>query len=186
MKTIRHILTLSLLCSGVLLAQPNNLFEGNYDVTGYGGFSAEYFTNDVNGLFTGGHGAMLINNRLSIGGGGMGGTFELDDEDYSVGYGGPAIGYTFSHEKTIHPAVHLGTYFGGGEAENLNNSEFSFFSLQPKLAAEVNVTDFLRFQLGAGYSWFWYYNNSDVKPQLDSPSVFVRFNFGWFGGADGK
>lgn len=149
------------------------------DAEGVRGFAGIHFdTARLNGQFTGmlgGTAAMSLNRKINIGITGQWlvndvRTRNLSSEGrdlfYDVGYGGLLIEPTFFSGKKVHFTVPV--VFGGGVIEEyryltpsaINGDSFDdteyyhrdyFFVIEPGLAAELNLTRFLRLNLTGAY-----------------------------------
>lgn len=133
-------------------------------------------------LFLGGQSGWIINGRLVFGLTGYGkvtpstyyGAYTYEDDltgqqitvndrkmRVAYGFGGALLGVIIRPADAMH--VFAGTVIGGGTANefivNENGSHGTtfqspgFFMIEPRCAVELNLTRFLRFELGAGYRY---------------------------------
>lgn len=133
-------------------------------------------------LFLGGQSGWIINRRLVFGITGYGkvtpstyyGTYTYEDDAtgqqmtendrkmrVSYGFGGVILGVILHPGEALH--IQVGTVIGGGTANeyivNENGSHGTtfqspgFFMMEPKLGVELNLTRYLRFELGVGYRY---------------------------------
>jgi hypothetical protein len=119
---------------------------------------------------TGGRGAIEINNRYTIGGGGYGIANSIDITDSSadtsrllkMGYGGIELGYIFIQRKKVNIGALL--LIAGGAAfwqnkpknkgEKLFDDDFNIFPvLEPSLYSEIALTRFMRLHTGISYRY---------------------------------
>lgn len=173
MKTMTLIVVILTLLAGPALAQ-ETLFDGKVDMGGFGGPAVLYTTfNGEDGLLVGGQGAFLIHHRLYLGGGGYGlatrhqapGEYineTWQELNYEIGYGGGLIGTVIRHNDLVHATADV-MIAGGCVTRSIDNGESdgdggqidyphdAFFALQPMGHLELNVTDWMRLDAGAGY-----------------------------------
>lgn len=169
--------------------------HGRVKVSGFGGPIMSFTT--IDGQFAhmmGGGGAVIINNFF-IGGYGMGKTTELQYKGepsnvMNFGHGGFWLGYTFKHNKAIHPVIHTQLGWGGiskyskdfdYEMDPTNIDQV--FVICPTFELEMNFSRF--FKLGAGVNYSFVYNTGQINSpytfeDLSNPGVFVSLKFGWF------
>jgi hypothetical protein len=142
----------------------------------------------------GGGGAVIINNFF-FGGYGMGKTTELTyrGEPANImeyGHGGFWLGYTFNHNKAIHPAFHTTLGWGkigkrpkDSDVEINPNFGDQVFVIVPTLEIEMNFSRF--FKLGVGANYQFVYNTGQVASpytfdDFANAGVFLSLKFGWF------
>jgi len=164
--------------------------------------------NDGYGFLMGGRLGVIFNDKFSIGLGGYGLTTEhlvdltaypeVDDiAKIGFGYGGLVLEYTLFGNKAVHFSIPV--LIGGGGVNLykdivINEDEFTwddfntyessaFFVIEPGINLELNVTKFMRFDLGASYrmvqfSEMEYLENSNSE--LSNFAVNASLKFGLF------
>ena len=193
MKRFLTILfTLSTL--SVFAQRPNVLIGNDYEsISGFGGVLLSFSSLDGElASYTGGGGAVLLDNSFYFGGYGLGlnddRQINLNGVEYDVDFshGGFMLGYNIKPTNVFH--VTVGSKLGWGnleytEDELINRSRFSdnVFVLMPEVALEMNLTHWFKFNVGVGYQAVIgtdddFYDEGDVN----SPTVGVSFLFGWF------
>lgn len=176
--------------------QAETLISGDIDHGGFGGIATNFSQIDNNlGVMVGGYGAWLIDHTVAIGGGGYGlannikhDTDVLERDRYlDFGYGGIYLAYFHKSNKLVH--LTLETFIGGGELnlryndvddDDLINDDNTFV-IDPHINVELNVTDYMRVIVGAGYRYvsgvdMMDYSNSDFS----SPTANISVRFGAF------
>ncbi len=181
-----------------LKAQHESLFNNFSSSGAFGGPIIEIGA--INGQISGdvGGGGALVLDDFFIGGYGMGTSYpeltllqeidgELQDVIYNIRFkhGGLWFGYTHQQHKILHPYSSL--KIGWGHTR-LRNDDFKapsdrIFVLTPELGMEVNLTDFFKLGVSAGYRWV---NGVNRIPTLDnrdfsSLTGAITFRFGGFG-----
>lgn len=204
MKTITFIL-LSFVLSAQLSAQEQTLISGQIESGGYGGPVVKFSKlNDKFALLVGGSGGWLINHSLLIGGGGYGLANSIsapkaaqayygggDDLKIQFGYGGLLLEYIGGPNDLVHYSI--STLIGAGGVHYGYWNDFSdsyyddrsrasaFFVVEPSVGAEVNITRFLRSNVGASYRLI---RGTDLPGISDSDlsdlSIYLTFKFGKF------
>lgn len=201
MKTI--LITIVILISTTIFAQEKTIFGANPDIS-HGGFGAPVvkFSN-VNGDFgvlTGARGGWIINHKVSLGFGGYGlatntklnGLVDGKERYLDFVYGGFELEYILCSEKVFH-LTFIALIGGGGvdyrfsknryydDRENCDREFDSFFVGEPTINAELNVTSFLRMDVGVGYR-FVAGSDSDyiTDSKLSSFSGVLQLKFGSF------
>jgi hypothetical protein len=147
------------------------LFGGKITNLGYGGpvIKLSRFNNQF-AFMTGGRGAITINNRYTIGGGGYGTTNSIDIADsgadtsrlFKMGYGGIELGYIVLQGKKVNIGGSLLVAAGAAFWQNKpkNNSEklfdddFKIFPvLEPSLYGEIVLNRFMWLHAGISYRY---------------------------------
>jgi hypothetical protein len=173
------ILLLTLILSGTALygQQIHTLFDdesvslGGYfaPVLKYGIFS------DEAGIMIGGKGAMVLNHRFTLGGGGY---FLIGDVEHqqspssryrylNLAYGGLELGYVHEWDEVVHATFnvllgHGGVGYRRGIWNEIIDGNFSdddifddevdnFFILEPSISVNLNLTRWLHLSAGASY-----------------------------------
>ena len=117
------------------------------------------------GILIGGRGGWIINHSFILGGGGYGLASNIGaatpgpgGEPYvDFGYGGVELEYVHNWDKLMHWSV--GLLVGGGgvgyKNENGSSGQYSkgFFTMEPWVNANMNVTHFFRISIGVSYRW---------------------------------
>lgn len=218
MKKLSVILFLSLLAGFSLNAQDSEdkevktLFSSSdISFSGFGGPIVQFGTaEDGMGVFPGGGGALLINQKFFIGGYGMGlansalhRNVEVEGVKYdrlrtSFGHGGFWLGYIHNSQELLH--LGFSSKFGWGELA-LYDDRFDFdhydylandivFVVTPQVEVEMNITHWFKLNVGAGYQFVsgvgnqtWSDNGEKIFEQKDfsTPQLTVGFLFGGFG-----
>lgn len=149
---------------------PPTLFGSVGHVGGYGGVSVMYsrIAGD-DGVLVGGEGAVLIDHRLALGGGGYGwardarGPADVDGvpRDLEVGYGGFMIRYSLITGGLVYGSI--GALVGGGAValhrdsgndamdERRHDVTDDFFVFEPQVSVQVNLLRWMRVGLQGGY-----------------------------------
>jgi hypothetical protein len=168
---------------------------------GYGGISLQCTRIlDTDGLLVGGEGAFLIDHRLAIGGGGYGLTTIVRGPDapggartrLHFGYGGGVIRYHFFTRNLVY--LSAGALIGAGgvtfsdyddeneewEIDERPHQANGFFVCEPQLAAQMNITRWMRVGLHGSYRIV---SGADIRGLHDAdfrgPSVGGTVQFGW-------
>jgi hypothetical protein len=149
--------------------QPRTLLSRPFQSGGYGAPVVSYTRfADRDAVLVGGRGGWILNHQLVIGGGGFGlatparqkagADPNQADHQHTFGYGGLWLEYLIAPTNVVHGSV--GTLVGAGgityerfRPEPLIGAQesSSVFVLDPVVAAEVNVTSFLRLAVQGGY-----------------------------------
>lgn len=171
--------------------EPQFLFDSeNIQISGFGGPAAGFSTLDNDfAVFTGGGGAMLINQKFFLGGYGEGLATQhhineahvscLDKNTIAFGYGGFWFGYIYKPHKLVH--VNINTVAGWGGI-SLYDDEFDVANMEhcdkdivfvviPNIEMEVNLTSWMKFTAGAGYRF-----TSGISSPLYSQEMFNQPN----------
>ncbi|MCF8331512.1 MAG: hypothetical protein K9H84_03585 [Bacteroidales bacterium] len=181
--------------------EPQYLFEsGNIQISGFGGPGMSFsMIGDDFAVYSGGGGAVLINQKLFIGGYGEGlATKHTLDESVvscpdknalAFGYGGIWIGYIYQPLKLIH--LNINTLIGWGgislyddefDVHNLEHCDRDgVFVLLPQIEMEVNLTSWMKFTAGAGYRFTTGISNSIYDTDIfNQPNIRLGVMFGNF------
>ena len=185
MKTIYTIaltLILTTLSLESLIAQEETVFgHGKVRVTGlWGGAYNAYttFNEDFN-YNSGGFFAFEINHDFLLGWTGYGTDMTFaDGRTASIGGSDFLIGYSTNSHQVIHPIFYLQA--GGGKLEVTGESDDRVFILQPNLGLELNVLQWFRIGVEAGYRFVNNVNIADLTTNdLSSPVIGLRLKFGF-------
>jgi len=156
----------------VVPSNPNRtLFGGKITNSGYGGVILKFSGfNDQSAFMTGGRGAITINKRYTIGGGGYGiansiylsGTSEDTCRLFKMGYGGLESGYIILSAKKVNIGISLliaaGAAFWQNDpksnSEKLFDDDFNIFPvLEQSLYGEVALNRFMWLHAGISYRY---------------------------------
>ncbi|RJP80442.1 MAG: hypothetical protein C4524_03400 [Candidatus Zixiibacteriota bacterium] len=194
-----------LLAATAAQAQEMTLFNNNqWELGGFGGPSIMYTRfNHEPALLVGGQGAFLGGHLFYLGlsgyclatehaGPGAMVNGALQDSRFEGGYGGLMLGMIIQNNSLLHASADV--TIGGGTLVNTledrddewdfdsdNYPSDGYFMLQPMLHAEVNLTEWMRADLGAGWRFVdgvtqFGLNDDDVSGVVAG----VTFRFGQF------
>lgn len=192
-----------LLFVSVICAQEQEtlITTGDIDHGGYGALSVKISQiNQKSAVLVGGYGGWLINHSFLIGGGGYGlaNMIEADPEiqaisgddrilDIRFGYGGFIFEYIGNPENIVHYSGKILLGVGGvgyalRDDYNVSDTKQSAcFVSELEAGIEVNVTTFMRINLGAGYRFV---NGVDLDgltdDDLSAVNGRISFKFGRF------
>jgi hypothetical protein len=158
-----------------IMVAPSNanrtLFGGKITNSGYGGVILKLSSfNGHSAFMTGGRGAITINKRYTIGGGGYGiansidlsGTSEDTSRHFKMGYGGLESGYIMLSVKKVNIGISLliaaGAAFWQNDpksnSEKLFDDDFNIFPvLEQSLYGEVVLNRFMWLHAGISYRY---------------------------------
>lgn len=180
--------------------EEETLFQGEIVHGGFGGPVVKFTqVKDEFGVLVGGRGGWIINHTLSLGGGGYGLANQIAGPEglpyvepiLSLGYGGFEMEYICRSGRLLHSTVSLLIGAGGvgyvegdkgccldrEDKENLD----SFFIVEPSFQVELNVSSFLRMDLGIGYRFVSGVETEDLSnSDIGGPSLNLIFKFGRF------
>jgi hypothetical protein len=150
------------------------LFGGTITNSGYGGVVLKFSSFiDQFAFMTGGRGAITINNRFTIGGGGYGiansidlpGTSQDTNRYFKMGYGGAELGYLFYPGKKVRIGGSLLLAAGAAfwqndpktEEEILFDDDFNIFPvMEPSLYCELALNRFMWLHAGISYRYIYH------------------------------
>lgn len=197
-----------LVFGSVAFPQEETLLEGGIESGGFGGPVVK-FTQIKNefGVLVGGYGGWLINHTVMLGAGGYGlvNRIRASDEAQEVyqsfigrpvniemGYGGVVLEYINNSNSLVHFVINVLIGAGGVTYnerydndwewnDNNNRPTDAFFIVEPELKAELNISTFLRVNVGGSYRFVRGINiiglrNSDIA----GPSANITFKLGKF------
>lgn len=139
------------------------LFDGDFTFGGYGALVVRVgqFNGDV-AAFAGAQGGVILNHSLVLGLGGWALLPSVTVAEYPLrrvdfGYGGFLVEYVYPWQKLLH--FHASLLIGGGGL--VYNDVYSWeygvvdavFIAEPTVGVELNVTQYLRLAVGAGYRY---------------------------------
>ena len=173
------------------------LFGGKITNSGYGGVILKFSCFDDQFAFmTGGRGAITVNNRYTIGGGGYGTANSIDIPGssadtrrlFKMGYGGIELGYIFLPGKKINIGGSLLIAAGAAfwqnkpksDGEKLFDDDFNIFPvMEPSLYCEVALYPIMWLHAGISYR---YVNHAHLDYMTDQNmrgfSCYVGLIFG--------
>lgn len=142
--------------------QMQTLFGFDSKITGYGSLDSKFTQlNGEESVIIGGHGGVIFNSYFYFGLGAYGlvttnkfqGSYPEESLDMHMGYTGLMMGFNIMPKKVVHFSIPLFVGVGNLELEHQNvfveNSAFLLF--EPGLNLELNVLQFMKIGLGAGY-----------------------------------
>lgn len=142
--------------------QMQTLFGFDSKITGYGSIDSKFTRlNGKDAVIIGGHGGVIFNSYFYFGLGAYGlvttnqfaGTYPDKMLDMHMGYTGLMMGFNIMPPKVVHFSIPL--FVGVGNLELSNNNVFvensTFLLFEPGLNIELNVVQFMKIGLGAGY-----------------------------------
>lgn len=139
--------------SGTVQAEQQTLLKGVIEESGlYGGPVIKMGSiNNYFSTFIGYRGAWVVNRRFSIGGGGyfLITNVYFSENKLNMGYGGLEVGYIINPDALVHFTV--GSLIGGGGVELVGVGQEAFFTIEPGVDLELNVTKYFRLNAGASY-----------------------------------
>ncbi len=160
------ILLLCFLTFTACSAQEQTLIAGNFESGGFGGPVVKIGSfNGQTGVLVGGRGGWIINHTFILGGGAYSLVSDINastpgpgQEPYlNFGYAGLELEYTPHWDRLVHLSVGLLVGAGGVGTRQANGSNSgdsrSFFTMEPWVNANLNVTHFFRISAGMTYRW---------------------------------
>lgn len=155
----------------VVAEMPMKLFGGEVTNKGVGGVAVKFSSfNDQFALMTGGRGAITINKKFTIGGGGYGiaNTIQITSpgpdttRNFKMGYGGLELGYVFYPGKKVNFGATMlfaaGASFWQNNPKSLNeelfDDDFKMFPVfEPSIYGEFAVSQIMRLHTGVSYRY---------------------------------
>ncbi len=167
--------------------------SGIHKVSGFGSHLMSFGAIDNEfAYYMGGGAAVLLNDNVFIGGYGQALLSSLHRYNetmiktvskINLQSGGIWSGYIFKPMKALH--LKTGLMAGLGKITFIAikpSSETKLFDITPFIVCEINVTPFMRVDMGINYKRFFmaetFAGISDNE--ISSPAMFLAFNFGWF------
>ncbi len=154
------------LATSSVFAQQETLISDGIESGGFGGPVLKVTPiKGHTGVMLGGRGGWIINHTFILGGGFYGLVNKIDaatpgpgGEPYvNFGYGGVELEYIQEWDKLVH--LSFGLLVGGGEVgtQHMNGSNSgdmnSFFTMEPWVNGNLNLTSFMQVSLGVSYRW---------------------------------
>jgi hypothetical protein len=196
----------ALLITTQLQAQEQTILQGD---ASHGGFGAPVLKmSKVNGeavVLSGLRGAWILNHTFTLGfaGYGMLTDVQLSGQPDSLkhlhmGYGGVDVGFVVLSDNIIHLTVH--SLFGGGALhqgpdfpqgeyrdddccdDKLEGKVDRIGVIEPEINAELNITKYVRLNMGAGYRFVWGVQNiANLKNEdISGVNGSISLKFGAF------
>jgi hypothetical protein len=148
-------------------------------------------------MLTGGRGGLIVDNTWIVGGGGYGLVTNVEGDyrdpatgavpDLEFSYGGFELEYVARSNALVHDSYYL--LLGGGSVAYRDQNRWGAFDRDEffvaELAAnlELNVTEYFRLALGAGYRACVGSDFGDLDfADLSGPEATLTFKFGYFQG----
>lgn len=173
--------------------RPDVLIGNDYEsISGFGGVFISLASIDGQVMpYTGGGGAVLLDNTFYFGGYGLGLSGDLSVEvagteyDVNFNHGGFMLGYNIEPSKLVHFGVSSKIGWGSidyrSKNDLTNDTNDQVFILYPQAEVEFNMTHWFKLNVGVGYQQVlgvddFFYKQSDVS----SPAASISFLFGWF------
>jgi hypothetical protein len=154
--------------------QMQTLFGYDSRITGYGSLDSKFTRlNDKDAVLIGAHGGVIFNSYFYFGLGAYGlvttnqlaGTEPARNLDMNMGYTGLMMGFNIMPKKVVHFSIPL--FVGVGNLELEHNNVFvensAFLVFEPGLHLELNVAQFMKIGLGAGYRFV---NGTNLRNDL--------------------
>lgn len=91
-------------------------------------------------------------------------------------YDGILLGYAPNSERLLHPRFQL--FAGGGTATVENVGDDAIYVIKPSAGLELNVFQWFRIGLEAGYRFVTYDNIPDYENDFSSPYVNIALRYG--------
>ncbi len=185
---------------------PATLFASgqDYAIGGFGGLGVMYtrFAGSDRPLVCG-EGAVIIDHRFTLGGGGCGIAAMMDGSKYgnhgtgdrmSFGYGGAIVRYHFFSRKALNVAVggligagglEIASYKGTGDTSDWNNYNGKHpdvvFVVEPQIGGYANLTRWLRVGAVGGFRFVSGVDTKGLKASdLMGPTLGGQIQGGWF------
>ena len=207
MKNMKWFVMAVLLVSiafGQYKGEQETLLQGKLHLGGFGAPVIKFTQmNDNFAVLVGGRGGLILNQRLVIGGGGYGLVNDVpveispDSTRYiDFGYGGMELGWVFASNRLVH--LDLSTLFAAGgigyrdaifkDWDSDWNNDFyadshidAVFILEPTLNVELNITRFVRLDVGASYRYIYGIDDEILDAaKLSGATVNLALKFGAF------
>lgn len=173
--------------------RPDVLIGNDYEsISGFGGVFISLASIDGQVMpYTGGGGAVLLDNTFYFGGYGLGlsGDLSVDvagtEYDVNFNHGGFMLGFNIEPSRLVHFGISSKIGWGGIDYRSKNDlidsTEDQVFVLSPQAEVEFNMTHWFKLNVGVGYQQVlgvddFFYKQNDVS----SPAASISFLFGWF------
>lgn len=173
--------------------RPDVLIGNDYEsISGFGGVFITLASVDGQVMpYTGGGGAVLLDNTFYFGGYGLGlsgdqsVTVESNEYDVDISHGGFMLGYNIKPSKLAHFGISSKLGWGSidyrAKDDGVANVDDQIFVVFPQAEVEFNMTHWFKLNVGVGYQQVigvddFHYKQGDVS----SPAASISFLFGWF------
>lgn len=103
-------------------------------------------------------------------------TIGLDGRRLDLYYDGILLGYAPNSERLLHPRFQL--FAGGGVATVENVEDDAVYVIKPSAGLELNVFQWFRVGVEAGYRFVTYDNIPDYESEFSSPFVNIALRYG--------
>ncbi|MDW3196913.1 MAG: hypothetical protein R8G66_31340 [Cytophagales bacterium] len=194
MKKILFILSFATLTTA-FGQRPDVLIGNDYEsISGFGGVFITLASLDGQVMpYTGGGGAVLLDNTFYFGGYGLGlsgdqtitARSNSNEYDVDISHGGFMLGYNIKPSKLAH--IGISSKLGWGSIDYRarddanSNVDDQIFVIFPQAEVEFNMTHWFKLNVGVGYQQVigvddFHYKQSEVS----SPAASISFLFGWF------
>lgn len=175
--------------------RPDVLIGNDYEsISGFGGVFITLASLDGQVMpYTGGGGAVLLDNTFYFGGYGLGLSGDQtitarsnnNEYDVDISHGGFMLGYNIKPSKLAH--IGISSKLGWGSIDYRarddanSNVDDQIFVIFPQAEVEFNMTHWFKLNVGVGYQQVigvddFHYKQSEVS----SPAASISFLFGWF------
>jgi hypothetical protein len=189
MKKILVMVLFLLALSAAAFAEETLLIGKGTDIGAYGGPMASVTTVDGQAaVMSGGRGALIIANTFIIGGGGYSLSIPVEKDiaggpyDINFGYGGLELGITVGSDSLLHFTSNVLLGAGSVSYQDSPGNSSHFYVVEPHGYLEINVLEWMRICVGAGYRFV--FGVEGVQGLTDSdlwgPSGELLFKFGSF------
>jgi len=178
MRRLALLLLIPSLWTTTAGAEPQTVLKGNLD-SGFFGAPVVKFSEVESefAVFAGLRGGWIVNHSFSVGLGGYGLTNNIQLEglggpeprDIEFGYGGVELQYINSSDDVLHFTIYMLVGAGGIGLPNIEPDEAeAVFVAEPMGSLVINLSQAVRFEMGAGYRWVsdtnsQYYDNAGMS-----------------------
>ncbi len=186
---IKHILLVLLISVSAMpaFAQIQTLLDREFEIGSFAAPVAKFtLFDDEFGIIAGGRGGWVFDRTIGIGAGGYFLVNDVpsgvNDLDLDIRYGGLEVEFIGDSDRLVHYSFM--TLIGAGRVGFRNgngNERDTFFIAEPSADVTLNVTNFLRVALGAGYRFTLDVDAPGLDNEsLNGPTVTLTFKIGSF------
>jgi hypothetical protein len=169
-KKMRYLILIVLICcSFETMAQDREtILDGEMEISYFGGLNLNFASvmANITGLI-GGHGGVLINDAIYLGGALGSSITEIGGGYTSYRYGGLLLGSFVKPNDAIHYFADVGLYSGKLISEGLSGivsaSTEKFSIIEPRIGVGVNLNDKMKATAGLSYKLVGAIDNTDIK-----------------------